>query len=58
MVRHRQEIPLNSRGSSGNVTFSGNWTGPAEDCFAAAAFCYLGFYRAGLNPSINNGGVD
>ena len=41
-----------------NVTFSGNWTGPAEDCFAAAAFCYLGLYRAGLNPSINNGGVD
>ena len=41
-----------------NVTFSGNWTGPADDCFAAAAFCYFGFYRAGRNPSKTNGRVD
>jgi hypothetical protein len=51
-----------------NVTWNGAWTGPVEDCFAAAAYAYLHVYRAGLetgrirrpgfNPSKTNGRVD
>ncbi|HUZ79933.1 MAG TPA: hypothetical protein VMV28_04890 [Thermoplasmata archaeon] len=41
-----------------NITYSGNWTGTAEDCFAAAAFAYLAMYRPMANPSGINGRLD
>jgi len=41
-----------------NVTVTGEWTGTAEECFAAASFAYLEAHRMMNNPSRTKGSVD